>query len=472
MSEFDLNSYLSSYESDGVVMDGGGFTISHEKARRKMSQYSLPRTHAWILKMIQAGVGFGCVGIGMTQTRNDSTIYFAFEKSRDLPTIPDLVNSILTADIQSTEPLGRLAVALRVIVEGAGLSFLLEIAYDENDRQAIYSGVYFGEMTEDKRTKERENWKVGLTLKIHHLAHTDVDRNVLRVIPLRDHGLPIMLELERYAYVSPVPIVVDGRRIDGILRSGALSWTFTRRPLRMCGLEIPGDDDPSFPIAQDMGNRIFKLSEPLEENITKVLYSQVSEAYFLLAIEGRLNPNLVVKSGNKSYIHWVDNGVVTESERLPLTTSNLSLHVYVSADGCRTDLTGFHLTDSSLKRERKDRVLLRMAEVLTLEVRAGRDILGPLADPANERANDELKKLHEGPVLQLFTRYTKRVVKKALTAYDNYKNPVVDWRASNAQKRYERELKSLVKQLEVWSLSSSESADIELADIKLDGEVE
>jgi hypothetical protein len=373
LSDFDLNAFLATQLAEGTSQGEGGFTISHEKAALKMSQYSLPREHAWVLKIVQAAVAWKCFKIDLTQTRTESTFRFSSHQLDQLPSNHDLVSAILRADPESGEPLESLGAALRILVEKTHLSFHLLIDKGQDEPQAIYAGVYYGEMDEAKRALRREGWGPGINLAINHIPHTEVNRLLLNYVPIRRNGLPMMMELEKYAYVSPVPITVDGRRLDGVLRSSVLNWNYHRKPLRIAGVEIPGDLDPPLPICDGFTNLVLSVYSRLEDFRSEVPLKR-SEAYFVLAAEVGKDSYETTWRAVRSRIYWVRNGVIVDEEPLPISTRTLELTIYASADGLEADLTGFQLIKNQAYQERRERLLKRITEVLKLERLAERDI--------------------------------------------------------------------------------------------------
>lgn len=373
MTDFDLNAFLADQRAEGVSQGEGEFTISHAKAAQKMSQYSLPREHAWVLKLVQSAVAWKCSGIKLTQTRNHSTFTFYTQEPRRLPRNEDVVGSILRADPESDHPTSGFGTALRILVEKAHLSFLLRIDRDEGETQAIYAGVHFSEMGEKNRAKQRLHWEGHLNLRIHHIPHTEPNRLLLNYIPVRDHALPILWELEEYAYLSSVPIVVDGRRIDGVLREESPRGSAQRRPIRLCGFNIPGAAFPRFEVCSDFADQVLSLHARIDGTVQEGPQSAASQAFLMLSIDSRnLKASHITSQG--CFLNWVRNGVVVDREKLKLSTNCLYLEIFVSAEGLSSDLTGFQLRRNLDLTQRRHKVLRATLKLVKLERESGRDI--------------------------------------------------------------------------------------------------
>jgi len=443
MSDFDLNAFLASQQSEGVSKGVGNFTISHEKASQKMSQYSLPREHAWVLKLVQAAVAWKCSKLTLKQSRTASTFHFELDDCSRLGSNQDLVSALLRADLESQEPIDSLAMALRVLVERAHLSFLLLIDRGTGTSQAIYAGVFFAEMGEKKRARERESWSRGVTLRIHHIPHTDTNRLLLNYIPIRHHGLPMLTELEQYAYVCPVPLYADGRRLDGVLRSSCMNWNFHRKPLRLAGLEIPGDQEPELPICDDFTNRILTVHDSTENLKNTSSISKYSDAYFVIGIGVPKHPLGSQRLVSRSKLVWVRKGVIVEEQFLPCLTKNLTLALFVSAEGLSTDLTGFHLLQNEVLEGRQKRVINRVIRALELEEIAARDFL---ENPEPEPAESEPKAESTNPLIAVSSKVFNRIYETVEKSW----NPTVDWEKTGVGRRYPMELKKVIEDLKKY----------------------
>ncbi|MCA9779553.1 MAG: hypothetical protein KC800_22650, partial [Candidatus Eremiobacteraeota bacterium] len=138
MGDFNLDAFLAAQKGEGVSQGEGDFTISHEKARAKMTRYSLPREHSWVLKFVQAAAGWGCQKLLIQQTRTESLFVFQADDLSALPSNDELITSLLRSDFDSSRPTDRFGTALRIVVERAHLSFQLQIDRKDGAPQAIY----------------------------------------------------------------------------------------------------------------------------------------------------------------------------------------------------------------------------------------------------------------------------------------------------------------------------------------------
>ncbi len=374
MTDFDLSAFLADQRAGGTSEGEGEFTISHEKAAQKMSQYSLPREHAWALKLVQSAIGWRCSGIKLTQSRTHSTFTFYTQEPERLPSNQEIISAILRADPESDHPTSGFSAALRILVEKAHLSFLLRVDRGEEAPQAIYAGVHFSDMGERNRAKHRAQWDGNVNLRIHHIPHTDPNRLLLNYVPVRHHALPILWELQEYAYVSPIPITVDGRRIDGVLPGRYHQWKSGKRPIRLSSFNIPGTTYPTFEICDGFADQVLSLYAPLDTAAEAGRQSSISQVYWIMSIDSlNLRTGTIPKSRGGT-LYWVRNGVVVDRAKLDLSTRCLDVELYASAQGMSTDLTGFQLRRDNPYTAKRTRILEHMMALVEQEHNARRDI--------------------------------------------------------------------------------------------------
>ena len=459
MSDFNLDSFLAAHQSEGSAQGEGDFTISHSKAAHKMSQFSLPREESWVLKLVQAAVLWNCPSLVLKQTRTLSVFYLPFKNSEKPPKNEDLVRALLQANFESEKAVDHMGTALRILVERGHLSFLLLSHGGEEDLPpAIYAGVYFGEMKEESRKEFRSKWKGGLTLAVHHIAHTDDNRLLLQYIPIRQFGLPMLMELEQYAYPAPLLLEVDGRRFDGPLRSAALAWSPRNKPLFMAAISLePGG--AALRLSSDFREAEFTVKTSHQGALAKEGVGGEAESYFLLSAEapGLLGQKLARR--RRAFLYWVKSGVIVQVETIAPSNVFLGLHIYANAEGLKSDLTGFQLVESPEFAERRVRILGKVRDRLVGELVEGRDIF--LDDPDEEpresmesrlrrEGNDLAQSLSTrrfGKVLAPATRSFAAIASEAYTGYRRISGELVEWDPATLGGIYREELESFIKVL-------------------------
>lgn len=236
-----------------------------------------------------------------------------------------------------------------------------------------------------------------------------------------------------YAYVSPIPITLDGRRLDGVMRTGAMKWSPRKKPIRLAGIQIPGDGDPCFEICDGFSNQVLAVDEEQEAYPSSTPVKKVSDAYVVLSLETCRYRYEALERVRRTYLCWVRDGVVVEEEVLKIPTQTLELRIYVSADGIGTDLTGFHLIRSSLFHERRGRVLRRVREVLLLEQGASRKLFSQALESVEVESEQTFKDR-----LKTFRKTLKAV-------QDTLKDQTAYWDRLAIERAYKNDLHDLIQ---------------------------
>jgi hypothetical protein len=350
-SQHDLLSYLSEQASDGVKDSEGDFTVSQQNARKKLAKFALPRETAWVSKLVQAAVGWGMTRILVAQSKNETQIFFQTRSPGQLPTPNELVNALLSGKIVLDTPLDHFSLGLRALVEQAGLSFLLVANDGEVLPKPIYAGAHFGQMSEGARLDKRYDRAAGMTLTVRHSPPLSAQSDVSELFGLSEFGLPIIEELRDYAYASPVPIIYEGRHLEGILDSPLLGNS--QVPLLQSGLSKLEHSPERLRLPPCFEEKHCSYrSHPRRVRRSYGGEKQFACGYILAAKSPPTNWR-----ERRSTLRWVRDGVIVQASSLDTTTQWLSLHLFANAEGLKSDLTGFQLVLG-------DEFFARRAEIL------------------------------------------------------------------------------------------------------------
>lgn len=394
MSDFDLGAFLASQGAEGTSMGEGGFTISHEKARAKMAQYSLPRPDAWVLKLVQAAVRWGCDDFEVKQTRKDSVFFMRLSDASVLPSNQELITAILAANLESKEALHCVATAVRTLVEKNHLSFMLLVSRGERAEEAIFAGAFFSEMDAKRRENRRAGWGKGLTLMVHHVPHTDPNRLLHSYVSPLNYALSLTRELDDYAYTAPLRLRDSGRRVNGLLNSAKMFWSSHRKPLKIAGLRGEGLG-PLLSLTDDFADRELTMrTHPRRAQRVKSGDRDYS-AFYLLSFQIPRFTLSIQSFGHGAHLVWVRDGVIVQEERLPRDVETLlGLFIYANAEGLETDLTGFQLIENQQYLDRKSAIFTAVADALQVELKGKRDVFAEDRDEwsyNDERLDRELE---------------------------------------------------------------------------------
>jgi hypothetical protein len=358
----DLLSYLQEQSSDGSKESEGEFTVSLEAARKKLAKFALPRDSAWALKLVQAAVGWKMNRIEVSQSWMETQFLFEPNEADDLVSEKKLLSSLLSGQVLAETPLAQFCLALRAIVEQANLSFLLVITDGKSLPKPLYAGAYYSGLSEDQRLIRCNKLPIGLTLFVRHAYSFASDTPVSQMIGLRSNGLPIIQELKDYAYLSPIPLLLGKKRLDGLLDSP--HFRFDRQlPLALSGLKNLEHSPQSFQLPDSFEEKQFSfLTSPRRARRGYGGEKDFLCAYLLCALSRGTPPT---KTSGLSTFHWVRDGVVVQTSPLALATSVLGIQIYANASGLKSDLTGFQLVENNELFQRRREIYCELATALS-----------------------------------------------------------------------------------------------------------
>lgn len=369
---FDIGSFLAQQHAVGQVIDEGQFTIAHDKALQKLAKFALPRDTAWALKAVQAAVSWGATAIEIHQSGQESLFHIMLADGADFPSEDEIVSNLLSGKIGGKEPLDDLCMGLRAVVEQAKLSFILVVDNGKVKPRPIYAGHHYAEISESERLAHRFHPKRGLSLTINHTPHVEFSqRDLLSVFGRCEGFIRVVQELDAYAFMSPIPIILDGRRIDSLMESPSMGLGPQRRLLALLALEpavrrffvhspkefsLPHDFEVKQPSLLATRRRAARSYGGAREASAAMMIT-IGTGLTDLSGVGRLrsSPNRIL---------WIARGVVTHQEVLRVSPKLLCLTVFANAEGLETDLTGFTLSAGKAYWERRNEVLRAVAFTL------------------------------------------------------------------------------------------------------------
>lgn len=335
----DLGAFLSEQTSEGDLDSHGQFTVSHSQAARKLAKFALPRSTAWASKLIQAANRWNCSAVQIRQNKAETLFHFGFPRLGDLPTEDAVVSALLSGKVGGTGPLDALSLALRSLVEQAKLSFILVVDDGDLKPRPIYAGHHYGELSEQARLSPRFHPKPGLSLTVYH--RPPASGEVVTDVMARFRGfVPIIEELDTYAYTSRVPILLDGRRIDGLVSSAGARPSQNYRPLAYQGVEGLQHSPERFPAPEDFEEKIVSLLTH-QRRVART-YGGRNDFQALFSLTLLVEQGFKEMLGERTFsrLLWVADGVIVLEELFNLKPDSVALTIYANAQGLDTDLTG------------------------------------------------------------------------------------------------------------------------------------
>lgn len=339
----ELKQFLSQQAAKGELASAGTFTLDRRKALEKLSAFQLPFFGCWVLKLIQAAVASGCcTTIRVNITPRPTRILFegSFDWSGS-----EILAAVLNPEQEVSRSLQHLAVGLRV------LSFHDSKAWTLNLGEA----------------GDRLSWD-GEDFQLQAFPPGEG----IEVLVTRDFKGELPNRLLERAHVCPIPLFLDGRRIDALELNPTHGYGVSSQPL---ALGFPKGELPSFEIPQSTGAAYLKTEAPIQQSLRAATETARNSQLpadgrcslaFLLALHAAREPELVLfskwnyqESSNRRY--WIYDGVIVEVENFGEVKLNCSLGCFLSAQDLALDASGFGVQDNKEKRRRtfQSRQLLR-----------------------------------------------------------------------------------------------------------------
>lgn len=292
-SPIQLDQFLQDLGEDGVLESEGEFSLEFHKAVQKIGQFSLPRPAAWILLIVQAAVAGGCEGCDFALKNVSAQATMAPDPRLDLEKLAHLV-------WKGTNPNPA----------EAAMALLLKVALSRGWTVELGSGGF------------------GLRVSpegIEWLAdQVDSGKLCLTIAGLNGH-CDEYRELLDNARFAPLRLTVDGT-------------------------DLPTLDSGLRSIRKSRGEIALSVSAK-----GKYFGRFLSDGPHFHADPDELNAVVFVRgncSGKPTRIHWIQHGVVIDSETL-YQFKHVYAEVSIEASDLPTDITGFRLRETDLVTQRR-----------------------------------------------------------------------------------------------------------------------
>lgn len=308
-----VSQYLSGLRAEGAEALPGDFTLHLSAARHKLAVHQLPFEHGWVLFLVRAAVTSDASEIRFHLRRGH--ILIRFSPSRSVQAVR-IARAFLGPPETSDAFFQNLQTALWHLAVG-----------DQYQFQVRPPG-----------SSEGLEWKNGLevvpieasgSLEIDVKTGMAVHSAWRRVFRRTRMNASISKLLAERVWPSPIPVYLDGRRLDGLENCPHHGRAPMRLPVLM------GD------LPDSRGARFLLTHHRLVKGDTGY------------------EPQLPYSSST----FWVDQGVQIQHRNCEPRRPAFSLALVLPLDGLRTDLSGFNLTDESLRtgRERVRTALRQLA---------------------------------------------------------------------------------------------------------------
>lgn len=350
-----MEEYLQAELGEGTRESSGAFTLARAQALEKLAGFQMPGPHTWVLKVVQASVASGCSALTVRQNSTESIFVFC-----DAPGWS--VDQVEEAFCQPGTVRDRGLRHLRQALWNVGISGL---------RPFYVTGAGWPEalVWDGRSLSQRPTSPVTETTLVvsHRVWQKGRGFPILRSIEAAERNAEVLLELKQKAFVCPIPLRLDGLRLDALQlcpshglssRSSLLRLAFPQGPLPPLG--IPPATAGGFVREGEMRADVDGIYQgPVEIPESAALMCLLS-AHVMRLPDGKSHKWSTARQ--PSLLYWVLDGVVLNQANLSVPSRCCSLAVMASAEGLITDLSGFTLQINAEYRERLWKVYELAAE--------------------------------------------------------------------------------------------------------------
>lgn len=353
----ELEEFLQTQLQEAEKDSSGRFTLSREKALEKLSAFQLQGAHTWVLKVIQAVVASRAEELVVRQTGTDTEFHFKLS----LPwTLDQLEQAFFDPEASEETGLDHLKRGLWAVAVRQARPFLL-IAPGWS-AGLIWTG------RDLRRAPMAARPTVYLAVS-HRTLQEGKGIPLLRNIEAAAGNAAVLQILREQAFTCGVPLKVDNRRLDALQACPGYGMSKASYPvyLGFLAAEMPDLTIPPATLGE------YRPAQPGDSTVSKVFHNQarlpahVGVACLITAHLRQVerNRSLVWETyQNHSTLFWVRDGVVVDRDHLGLGTGSISCALFASAEGLRTDISGFQLARDEDYRQRTATVLATFAPFL------------------------------------------------------------------------------------------------------------
>lgn len=402
----DLNEFLRGQQADGVEQGEGSFRIDKSEAARKLASFALPKRTSWVLKLVQAAVGWKCERLDVTRKRFELTFAFCPADPHDIPDVQDFFSTLVTGDLSVAAPLQRFCLALRALVQQNDYSFVLGLKQPDIEPQSLFAGGFVSGLSEEERTALVASEEPGV--RVHVSFFKSNESRTGRVLGGLLVGNPreqeVIQELLDSAFLAPSSVRLNKKPLTGLLVHDRWGYGRTHRPLEIAGLNLEGA--PVLAGPSELQQCVVAMPTALTRAQRGFGGSREFPGWCVLLWDAMLeNDTRPVRAGDLQ-VCWLQAGVVVHSEIFKTKSSNISALLVVNAEDLECDLTGLSLRDSEARQLREAQAWKEVYRVLGTRLHDLELYLTPQPDeetPAEERAERRSQSHKRSAFYPLFT---------------------------------------------------------------------
>lgn len=339
----ELEQFLHQAGSAGAQVSQGGFSIARDKRLEKLAEFQLPFKAAWAVKVVQSAIHGGeGQPVVICSSRMDAR--FSFSVTWDLD---DLELGFYEPETVTDESLTYMLQALWAVGLAQKRPFLLVLQDTE------FALFWDGEkMARKPHTREE--------LSSITVAHRGLGSGIDLLAGSRENAEIVQAICDR-CFACPVPLSLDGRRLDSILNCPTAGWSAKGA----CPLVLEFQDAGVPPLQLPPGTlEAVAAPRPITDvhqrriadigsrNLEKKPASTNADFPFLLTYHNEPKHSKVI---------WIKSGVMVGSDEVAERTS-CTFTCYLSANDLKTDLTGLQL-EQSVERTERIKAVVKAAHI-------------------------------------------------------------------------------------------------------------
>lgn len=343
----------------------GHSTVAPKDGLRKLCSFQLPTPHDWALKVVQALVASGAQELESFQGRKATV----FRWRQALRWTIDKFEQAFYSPDPSPEP------GIRHLVTG-----LRSVGLQEKRNFELQLAVSFRKLSWDGEILQRLNESPGPfgSLEVAHLGPPRPSSWIAGKRRASNENLEVLRTLSDRAYVCPIPLTIDGRRLLGLAHCPTHGLSPCNWPVALLALhgpalpavwpplswrsaQIPAAEDERQRLLGKIAAQLLKSSQPLTGAAVMLVTAHLSATSSLSRLFGASDTEF---EPSASILYWVQDGAIIEQEKLPLEPSGVSIAIFVNASALETDPSSLRLVENSAKSQSREAVHQKLAAQL------------------------------------------------------------------------------------------------------------
>ena len=326
-------SFLEEQRSVGTFESEGEFTLG-QGAARKLAVFNLPDPSFWILKIIQAAVVCGSAEIRIRQGPEATFIAFCPEEPISFE---EVWAGFSGAEASDNRTLNHLFQGLRSVGVGQKRGFTIRFLEPDQSRKVVWDGSELRVGEDSAGHQNLQILEIGISSSPSDHGSLVTEAQVL---------------VER-AKLCPIPLWLDGRRIDQITAPKPAKKDHYCSYLALGAVPHSRGELQAMTLPDTFHRKFSKwrLSDRFtDDRPLAVLSHSEAQSDFLWQLDygfkidqwaGKHQKFAFSGVPKPSQVHWLIDGVICSSEPIPSLSSPVSVQIFMEASDLATDISGF-----------------------------------------------------------------------------------------------------------------------------------